>query len=40
MVVLDEGLGDNLFCILKVCVVCIKVQPQFLEIRFQTVVAA
>jgi len=36
----EKGLGDNLFSNLEVCGVCIKVQLQFLQIRFQSIIAA
>lgn len=36
----EKGPGDNLLCNLEVCGVCSKVQPQFLQIRFQSIIAA
>lgn len=35
----EEGPGDHLFFDLEACGVCIKVQPQVLQIRFQNIIA-
>lgn len=39
-VVGEEGPGDHLFFNFEACGVCIKVEPQFLQIGFQNVIAA
>lgn len=36
----EEGPGNHLFFNLEACGVFIKVQPQFLQIRFQNIIAA